>query len=72
MDAIAVELPGAQLGQIPMPDVIGALAQHNPLDLTPAVRVEQTEFDLAGVFREQGEVDAVAIPGGAKRLRVSG
>ena len=71
VDAIAVGHAGARLRQVAVPDVLGALAQHDALQLAAAVVVEQAELDLLGVLGEQREVDAFAIPGRAARVGLS-
>ena len=34
-----------------MPDIVGALAYVDALDLAPAARIEQAELDALGVLR---------------------
>ena len=46
--AIAVELAGLRVGQIAVPDILGALRQRDALDLAPSGRIEQAELDLLG------------------------
>ena len=69
VDAIAVELARLRVGQIAVPDVLGALRQRDALGLVAAGLVEQAELDLFGGRREQREVRAAAVPGGAERMR---
>src|SRR4051794_29524331 len=71
VDAITVELPRARVGQIAVPDEVGALAQLDTLDLAPPARVEQAQLDALGVLREEREVDAGAVPGRTERMRPS-
>ena len=66
--AIAVDRARPRIGQVTVPDLVGILRQGDALDLAPAALVEQAELDLGGVGREQGEVDAQPVPGGAKRI----
>ena len=40
--------------------------QRDALQLAPAARIEQAEFDSLGVGRKEREVDAFAIPGRAE------
>ncbi len=51
--AVTVEQPGPRLGQVAVPDAVGALAQRDALDLAPAAGVEQAELDLLGVRRKK-------------------
>ena len=61
VDAVAVELAGPHVGQVAVPDLIGALAQ---LDLRatrprrPCV-VEEAQLDAGRVLGEDREVDAL-------------
>ena len=45
-----------------MPDEIGALAHVDPLDLAPALRIEQAKLDPLGVLGVEREVDALRRP----------
>ncbi len=47
--AIAVELARDDVGQIAMPDVIGALGERDAFQLAPAWPVEQAQLDLFGM-----------------------
>ena len=66
--AIAVELARRDVGEIDVPDVLGALRQRDALDFASAVAVEQAKLDLGGVGGEQGEVGAAAVPIRAQRI----
>jgi hypothetical protein len=56
-----------------MPDHVGLLADADCLHLPGALRpLEQAEFHLVGVFREEGKVDSAAVPGGSQRIRFTG
>ena len=70
--AIAVELAGLRVGQVAVPDILGALRQRDAVDLVPPGLVEQAQFDLLGGAGEQREVGAATVPGGAKRMRRAG
>jgi hypothetical protein len=63
VDAVAVEQAGARLGQVAVPDQIGLLTQFDALHFAPSVGIEKAQFDTFGVFRKEGEVDALAVPG---------
>jgi len=69
---VAVGLAGARLGQVAVPHAIGAVAQRNALQLLAAAIVEKAQLDLLGVLREESEVDALPVPGGAARVRPPG
>src|SRR5690606_28756730 len=71
VDAVAVERAGPNVGQVAVPDLVGMLRQRHAVGLALAGRVEQAQLDTAGMGREQGEVDAVAVPGGAERIGLS-
>ena len=53
-----------------MPDMAGAFRQGEALGLEGVIRSgEEAEFDRRGVLGEEGEVDACAVPVGAKGER---
>ncbi len=62
VDAVAVELAGADIGHIAVEDLVGIFGQRDPLDLLLAVVVEQAELDLGGVGGEDREIGALAVP----------
>ncbi len=68
VDAVAVELAGFQSRHVAVPDEVGALAQLQPRDFAPAGLVEEAELDALGMAREEREVDALVVPGGAERI----
>src|SRR5581483_1559984 len=69
VDAVAVELARTDARHVAVPDVGGHLAQPQPLALVPGVqRVEQADLHLGRVFGIEGEVHAVAVPGGTERV----
>ncbi|MNW13164.1 hypothetical protein D3C71_2110330 [compost metagenome] len=49
-----------------MVDLVSVFGQFDALEFLFAGGVEQAQLDLGGVGREQGEVDAQAIPVGAE------
>ncbi len=68
MDAVTVDRARSRIRQIAVPDLVGVLRQHDALDLALAGGVEQAELDFCRMRREQGEIDAQAIPRGAERM----
>ena len=66
---IAVELARHDVAEIAMPDVLAALRQRDPLELAPALAVEQAKLDLLRIGGEQREVGAAPVPSGAQRMR---
>ena len=68
VDAIAVDGAGPGIGKIAVPNLVRVFRQHDSIDLVLATRIEQAEFDLGRIGREQREIDAEPIPGGAQRV----
>lgn len=62
---VAVDQARFHAGQVAVPDFIGALRQWQARQLLAAGGVEQAEIDAGGVGREDGEIDAQAVPLGA-------
>ena len=62
VDAIAVELPGRDVVEIAVPDVLVALGQFDPLEFAAALAVEQAKLDLFRIGREQRKVGAPSVP----------
>ncbi len=69
MSAVGVDRAGTSGRQIAVPDFVCIFRQLDPLELGLTLLVEQAELDLGGVGREEREVDAEPVPGGAKRKR---
>src|SRR6185437_7558742 len=70
---VAVQLAGAHVGKIAVPDLVVSLAQRDARALDGIIGpAEQTQLEAARVFREDREVDAFAIPVGAERVWVAG
>src|SRR6185437_5515802 len=67
--AVAVELTGTCLRKVAVPHEVGTLAQRDALRLALAALVEQAQLHLLRVPREEREVHALAVPGGAERMR---
>src|SRR3989338_6311848 len=50
-----------------MPDLVGVFGQLDPLDFLVALVIEKAQLHTRGMRREQREIDAEAVPGGAQR-----
>ena len=71
VDPVAVELPRQDLGQVNMPDLVGPFRHRQTLRRLRRVdRVEETELDLGGILRKEGEIDALAVPGRPEWIRI--
>ena len=69
VDPVAVQLPGAGVGKVTMPDQVRPLPDGDPLRLDRIVVViEQAQLDPSGVLGEQGEVHPLAVPGRPLRI----
>src|SRR5205823_4561842 len=62
VNAVAVELPGRNVIEVAVPDVLAALGKFDALELAPALAVEQAKLDLLRVGGEQRKVGAPAVP----------
>jgi hypothetical protein len=73
VDAVAVVLSRAHVGQIAVPDLVGALHHRNLLALDGVVGpLEQTELDRRRLLGEERKVDPFAVPrrpGGIRAAR---
>ena len=69
VNAIAVKQVRASIGQIGVPDFVGIFGQHDARFLTAAGAIEQAQLDLFGMRRKDREIDALAVPGRAERIR---
>ena len=67
-----VELPGPQVGEVAVPDLVGELRQWDAVGLPPPLGVEEAELDPGGVGREDRDVHADSVPGCAERIRQAG
>src|SRR5688572_26142071 len=68
--AVAIELPGVHVRQIPVPDHVRLLLQRNRQRFDLGVdRIEQAELDSRRMLGEHREVHADTVPGRAKRRR---
>jgi hypothetical protein len=61
--AVAINGAGPGVGQKAVPHLIGKFRQLNPLDLSLALLVKETQLDLGRVGGKQGEIDAEPGPG---------
>ena len=68
MHAIAVQQIGPRVRQIGVPDLVGVFGQPDARHLVVAGGIEEAEIDRLGILREQREIDALAVPGGAQRI----
>ncbi len=64
--AVAVNQPRMGVGQVAMKGLVGVFGQFDAFQFHFASVVEQAQFDFCGVGREQREVNAQAVPGGAE------
>lgn len=71
-DAVAVELSRPHIRQIGMPDLVGVLAERNALGLLIPILAEQAQLDPFRILREQREIDAATVPGGAEGIGKAG
>ena len=71
VNAIAVELTRSCIRQVGMPDLVGVLGELYAVELALTGLVEQADLDLFRILREQGEIDALAIPSCAQRIRLT-
>src|SRR5262245_18404983 len=69
---ITVELRWACVWQVHMPNMVGLLRQGNAIDLLILIRaIKESEIDARCIFREEGQVDSIPIPGGTEGIRLS-
>ena len=67
--AVAVQLPGANIRQIHVPNAVRALRERDPNRLLGGTgRVEQAQLDPGALAGENGEVHAFAVPSSAERM----
>ena len=67
-----VDQPRPGAGEVAMPDVVAARRQREPAQFMRASVVEQAQLDALRVRREDGDVDALAIPVRAEWPRMTG
>jgi hypothetical protein len=68
MGTVSVNQTKPRIGEISVPDFVGAFRQIEARDFAPAGRIEQAKFNALSMGRENGEVGAETVPGGAKRI----
>jgi len=67
--SVAIHRARPNAADVAVPDLVGIFRQFDALLLGFAARIEQAQFDLGGVCREQRKVDALPVPRGASRMR---
>jgi len=72
MYPISVQEPGAGLGKVTVPDLVGLLGERYPMEFPPAGGIEQAEFDLFGMLRKDRKIYTFSIPGRPQRVRFPG
>src|SRR5882757_5929691 len=63
MNAIAVLCAWADIGEIAVPDIVGALRQADSLQLTAVAGIEQAQFDLLRICRKDRKICSDAVEG---------
>ena len=69
MDAVAINLTGANIGQVAVKDLVGVFGQDYAVQLSPAGGVKKTNLYLRSIRGEQSKIGALAVPGRATRVR---
>src|SRR5690606_17025331 len=54
--------------KVTVPYLMRIFRQGNAADLSPPLGIEKAQFDLFGMGRENGDIDAGPVPGGAERI----
>src|SRR5688572_9623144 len=62
MHAIAIDRAGADVEQVPVPDLIGVFGQLDAFQLGLPVGIEQAQLHFGGVGGKQGKIRAATIP----------
>src|SRR5206468_10702944 len=71
VNAIAVQESRPRFRQIAVPDPVGALGKRKALELAATARIEDGQLDGGGMRRMQREVNALAVPCCAERVRTA-
>src|SRR5258708_4823618 len=69
MHAIPIDRARLQTEQVDVENFIGVFRQFDVLEFLFAAVIEEAQLDFRGVRGEQGEVDALAVPGRAQGQR---
>ncbi len=73
VDLVPVELSGAQVGKVRVPDEVGPVMHRNPSRRLGIVGpVEEAQVHAGGVLREEREVGALTVPHRPQRIVLSG
>lgn len=62
VDAVAVELPGSDVREVAVPDLVCVLGQQNAVKLLPPLGVEKRQLNLLRVLGEECEVHSAPVP----------
>jgi hypothetical protein len=65
-------LTGPQIGKIAVPDLVSVFRQRDAGGFAVAFFVEQAQFDALGVLGENRDIDPLAVPDCAARMRTAG
>lgn len=69
--AVGVVYGDIGTSQVTMPGFVRELRQFDPLDFFLAFGIEQAQFDLSGMGREDREINPGTVPGGSQRIRLT-
>src|SRR4051812_44126866 len=72
MNAVAVLCAWTDIGEIAVPDIVGALRQADSLQFAAIAGIEQAQFDLLRICRKDRKIRADAVEGRSKRSRRPG
>src|SRR5215471_11450714 len=72
MHPVSVELSRGDVVEVAVPDILGTLRQRDTLDLTPAMTIEEAQFNFLRVSGKQGEIRSASVPGRSQRMRRPG
>ncbi|MNM73230.1 hypothetical protein D3C81_849500 [compost metagenome] len=70
--AVAVQRAERRVGQVAVPDLVGAFRQRQACQFLAAVLGEQAQVEARGMRREHREVDPQPVPVGAQGVRLAG
>src|SRR3984893_4200969 len=69
---VAVDMTGHDVAEIAVPNILGPLRQRDPLQLAPALAIEQAEFHFLRIGRKQREIGSPPVPTGPQRIGGAG